>query len=190
MPSPASEVLEFWFGERARPLWFATSPAFDDEIRSRFGALVATAASGALDHWTATRDEALALIVALDQFSRNMYRGSPRAFEQDARARQAAERAIEDRLDLATPLDRRMFFYMPFHHSESLLDQERSIALFSRWVMDHPASQRAHPEDQMSYVLRYHAIIQRFGRFPHRNATLGRTSTPAELAFLAEQAPG
>lgn len=186
MPVPASEVLAFWFGDRARRLWFATDPAFDAEIRTRFGGLIDDAASGALDPWTATGDGALALVVALDQFPRNIHRGSPQAFEHDAQARRVAERASASGFDLAAPLDRRMFFYLPFEHSESLADQDRSVALFSRWVADHPAEQRAYADDQMTYVVRHHEIIRRFGRFPHRNAVLGRASTADEIAFLAQ----
>lgn len=179
-------MLEFWFGERARGRWFASEPAFDDEIRSRFGALVAAAARGDLDAWAATADGALALIVLLDQFPRNIYRGTPKAFECDGRALQVATGAIERQLDRATPLDRRMSFYLPFEHSESLPDQQRSVELYSRWVAEHPEDRRAAADDQMRYVLRHREIIERFGRFPHRNAVLGRASTAAELAFLEE----
>ena len=180
------EVLEFWFSERCRPLWFRSQRRFDDEIRERFGAVVQAAVDGALDHWSATSDGALALTIVLDQFTRNMYRGSPRAFEADSRARQVAAAAIDRQHDLAVPIERRIFFYLPFEHSEALADQERSVELFSRWALDHDASRRAYADEQMFYVLRHREIIQRFGRFPHRNATLGRTSTASEIAFLQE----
>jgi len=180
------EVLDFWFTDRARSLWFANDPAFDEEIRQRFGSVVLAAAAGALASWISSGEGALALTILFDQFPRNMYRGSPRAFEHDGRALEVAQSAIERQLDLAASLDRRMFFYLPFEHSESLPDQERSVALFSRWALDHDAARRAYADDQMTYVLRHHDIIQRFGRFPHRNAVLGRTSTEAELAFLQE----
>jgi uncharacterized protein (DUF924 family) len=183
---PASEVLAFWFGEPARSLWFASRPAFDDEIRSRFGAVVTAAASGALDGWASSGDGALALTIALDQFPRNIHRGTPAAFAHDARARQVAGRAIDHGFDLAVPLDRRMFFYLPFEHSEALADQERSVELFARWVGEHPEARRADADDQMTYVVRHHEIIERFGRFPHRNAILGRASAPDEIAFLRE----
>jgi uncharacterized protein (DUF924 family) len=114
-----------------------------------------------------------------------MYRESPRAFATDGRALEVATAAIARQLDLAVPLDRRMFFYLPFEHSESLADQDRSVELFSRWAMDHQEAQHARADD-MVCVLRHREIIQRFGRFPHRNAVLGRTSTAAELAFLEE----
>ena len=186
MSPPASEVLEFWFGEPARSRWFASQPAFDDEIRSRFGELVGAAAAGALDPWAATGEGALALTIALDQFPRNIHRGTPAAFAHDARARAVAGGAIDRGLDRAVPLEHRMFLYLPFEHSEALADQDRSVALFSRWAGEHPEPRRAWADDQMTYVVRHHEIIRRFGRFPHRNAILGRASTPAELAFLAE----
>lgn len=179
-------MLEFWFSERARVRWFASEPAFDDEIWSRFGATVAAAVGGDLDPWAATADEALALIIVLDQFPRNIYRGTPKAFECDGRALQVARGAIERQLDRAPPLDQRMFFYLPFQHSESLPDQQRSVELFSRWVAEHPEDRRADADDHLMYALRHREIIERFDRFPHRNAVLGRTSTAAEIAFLKE----
>lgn len=182
----ASEVLEFWFGDRARARWFAREPAFDEEIRSRFGAIVDAAATGACDHWIASGDGALALVILLDQFPRNLHRGSARAFAHDAQARDVAASAIASELDVTAPLDRRRFFYLPFQHSEALPDQVRSVELFSRWASEHPAASRADADDEMTYVHRHHEIILRFGRFPHRNAALGRSSTAAELAFLAE----
>jgi uncharacterized protein (DUF924 family) len=186
MSQAAEDVLEFWFSERAPVRWFASEPAFDDEIRSRFGAVVAAAARGDLDPWAATADGALALTIVLDQFPRNIYRGTPKAFACDGRALQVASGAIERQMDRATPLDRRMFFYLPFEHSESLPDQQRSVELFLRWAADHPAERRAYADDQMTYVVRHHEIIRRFGRFPHRNAVLCRVSTADEIAFLAQ----
>jgi uncharacterized protein (DUF924 family) len=180
------DVLEFWFSDRARGLWFASNPSFDDELRERFVATLEAAAGGALDPWSSDGAGALALTILLDQFPRNMYRGSPKAFATDAQARQVAASAIDRQLDLVTPLDRRLFFYLPFEHSESLPDQHRSVELFSRWVMEHEGPRRARADDEMIYVLRHREIIERFGRFPHRNAVLGRSSTPEELAFLLE----
>lgn len=175
-------VLEFWFGERARTLWFATDPAFDAEIRSRFGDAVDEAASGNLDAWSSSAGGALALIIMLDQFPRNLHRGSARAFAHDARARALAAHAIASGFDRAVPLDRRRFFYLPYQHSEELADQERSVELFSRWADEHPAHDRANADDEMTYVHAHHDLIRRFGRFPHRNAALGRASTAAELS--------
>jgi uncharacterized protein (DUF924 family) len=180
------DVLEFWFAERTRKLWFATDAAFDAEIRSRFGSAADDAARGALDAWAETADAALALVIALDQFPRNLHRGTAAAFAHDAQARRAAGSAIERGFDAAMALDRRTFFYLPFEHSELLADQQRSIALFTRWAAEHPEPLRAQAEDQLSYAVRHHEIIQRFGRFPHRNRVLDRTSTAEELAFLTE----
>jgi len=167
-------------------MWFSVRAAFDDEIRARFGALAAAAAAGELDGWAATGDGALALVIALDQFPRNLHRGTPQAFACDARAREIASGAIDRGLDLRVALERRAFVYLPFEHSELLADQDRSVALFEAWAAEHPAEQRAAADDTMSYAVRHREIIERFGRFPHRNAVLGRTSTPEEIAFLAE----
>ncbi len=179
-------MLGFWFAERARTLWFATDPAFDAEITARFSDAVDQAARGGLDSWRSESDGVLALIIMLDQFPRNMYRGAARAFAHDAKARELAGHAIVHGLDRAVPLDRRRFIYLPFQHSEVLADQERSVELFSRWASEHADPERAVADDEMTYVLDHHDIIRRFGRFPHRNAVLGRTSTEAELAFLAK----
>jgi uncharacterized protein (DUF924 family) len=184
--SSAFEVLDFWFSDRARALWFAADPALDQEIRSQFGWVVVAAANGALDHWTSVANGALALTILLDQFPRNLHRGSPRAFEHDDRARQVASAAIDGQFDLAVALDRRMFFYLPFEHSEVLADQDRSVELFTRWAAAHPPALQAYADDQLVYVHRHREIIQRFGRFPHRNAALGRASTADERAFLEE----
>jgi uncharacterized protein (DUF924 family) len=181
----ARDVLDFWFGDRARTLWFATDASFDDEIRSRFGELSASALAGELDHWSSAGDGALALVIALDQFPRNMYRGSARGFACDAKARAIAGRAVDDRLDRAMSFERRRFLYLPFEHSELVADQDRSLALFSQWAADHGDDQRAAADDEMRYVLGHRDVILRFGRFPRRNAALGRASTAAELEYLA-----
>jgi uncharacterized protein (DUF924 family) len=181
-----SDVLDFWFGDHARARWFAKEPAFDEEIRARFGAAIAAAAAGELDGWAADPGGALALTILLDQLPRNIYRGSPRAFEADGRARRIAGDAIDQGLDRATPLERCAFFYLPFEHGESLADQDRAVELFSRWAAEHAGAARAAADEELGYALHHREIIRRFGRFPHRNAALGRASTPEELAFLAE----
>lgn len=181
----AQDVLELWFSDRARTLWFDKNDAFDAEIRDRFGTLVDEAIAGKHGDWAATSDGALALVIVLDQFPRNIFRGSPRAFSGDARAREIAGIAIDKQLDRQQPLDRRAFFYLPYQHSESLEDQNRSIELYKKWVEEHDAAGRKSAEEDMVYADRHHEIIRRFGRFPHRNATLGRESTPEELEFLA-----
>ncbi len=180
------EILEFWFSEQARPLWFEQNAAFDEEIRSRFGATVAAACLGDLSYWVRAVDSSLALMLLLDQFPRNIHRGTLRAFAGDAHARATASTAIERGFDRRAPLDRRVFFYLPFEHSEDPKDQARSVALFRRWAEEHRGAARERALERMKYVLRHQEIVERFGRFPHRNVVLGRESTPEEVAFLQE----
>jgi len=185
-PRPPAEIGEFWFSEKARRLWFEKNQAFDDEIRTRFGATVAAACAGELDGWAATPESCLILLVVLDQLTRNIFRGTPRAFAADAKARGIAGTAIDRGLDQQTALDRRFFFYLPFEHSEDAADQRRSAALFRAWAEAHRGAGRDRAFDQLTYVLRHQEAIERFGRFPHRNAILGRESTAEEIEFLKE----
>lgn len=180
-----SDVLDYWFSDRARRLWFDKNDAFDEEIRQRFGTLTEEAIAGTHGEWASSPDGALALVIALDQFPRNIFRGSPRAFAGDSRARAYADQAVRHGFDRQLPLERRSFLYMPFQHSESLEDQQRSVDLFTRWVSDHPDAARASAENDLTYAHRHFEIVARFARFPHRNAILGRESTPEEVAFLA-----
>jgi len=178
------EVLDFWFAapnsrERGQPRksWFQKSEAFDAEIRRRFLATWERAACGKLERWQATPLASLALVVTLDQFPRNMFRGTARAFASDFRALAAARNMIALEFDrLLSPVER-SFVYLPFVHAEDLAAQRRSLALFHE--LD--------PED-MRNAKRHYEIIARFGRFPHRNAILGRQSTAEETEFL--QQPG
>ena len=183
-----SDILHFWFGAPGsairgtqREEWFRKDPAFDEEIRRHFAAATEAAARGELDRWQADRESALALVILLDQFPRNLHRGSPKAFAADAKAREVADAAIARGYDLTFPSCERLFFYLPFEHSENLADQERALDLFKRLAEDDPA--RA---DTVPYAIRHHEIVKRFGRFPHRNEALGRESTEAEIAFLKE----
>jgi len=183
---PAWEsVLEFWFGPlgargRRRPEWFRKDAAFDGEIARRFGDLHRAASRRELEAWRMSAQPMLALVVVLDQFSRNLYRGDARAFAQDAHARECAAEAIERGDDLTGLPVERQFLYMPFVHGESLGDQDRGVELM--------ASLEAFEEtdDAREWAEKHRAIVRRFGRFPHRNAALGRPSTPAEIAFLNE----
>jgi uncharacterized protein (DUF924 family) len=171
--APAEAVLAFW-RDASSDKWFTKDTAFDDEIRTRFLDTYETAAAGKLSDWEATREGALALVIVLDQFPRNMFRGSARAFAADPLALAAARRAIEHGFAIATPVQERAFFYLPFEHSEQMIDQERCCALF-----------RATGDADLVKWAELHAdIIRRFGRFPHRNAVLGRTTTADEQAFL------
>jgi uncharacterized protein (DUF924 family) len=188
-PTLVKEVIAFWFAEGAHGRWFAADAQFDDDIRQRFGDHIAEVAGTAPVLAAQARldaDEALAAIIALDQFPRNIHRGSARAFEHDNAARAVANYAIRRALDASIAIDRRLFFYLPFQHSESLDDQQRSVVLFTRWAAQHAPAQRHRADEEMVWVLRHREIIEKFGRFPHRNAALARPSSAAELAFLRE----
>lgn len=176
-PGAARAVLDFWFAEARRKKWFRGGPHFDADIRRRFSAHHAAASTGRLDPWRATPAGALALILILDQFSRNIFRRDARAFAQDARCRDIAGEAIARRFDKIAPDEAKAFFYLPFMHSEDLRDQRRSVALFKAQL---PAS------GNLAYAIEHAAIVARFGRFPHRNEALGRSSTPEEIAFLKQ----
>ncbi|MGQ0663671.1 MAG: DUF924 family protein [Pseudomonadota bacterium] len=185
----ARAVLEFWFPAPGHPefgamrkAWFAKDPAFDAEIRGAFLADVETAASGAWDGLARTPPLALALVILVDQFPRNLFRGQARAFAADPLARRAAGMALAQGFDRTLMPLERLFLYLPFEHSEDLADQRRAVALYEGLP---PAPWR---EEAIDFARRHLAIVERFGRFPHRNAALGRPSTAAELAFL--QAPG
>jgi uncharacterized protein (DUF924 family) len=167
------DIAMFWIKAGPRR-WFAKDEAFDAEIRERFEALHHAAARRELDAWAQTSDGALALLLLLDQFPRNLFRGSPHAFATDPLARHFAQEAIECGFDAAVNPALRQFFYLPFEHSEVLADQERSVALCAA----------SGDKDLLKWAGIHRDIIVRFGRFPHRNASLGRTNTPDEDAFL------
>jgi len=169
------EVLDFWFSPEVEENWFQPSPALDAEITERFGALLEKAVKGGLAEWEAIADGALALVILLDQFPRNMFRDSPRAFASDGLALGVAGRAIEQGHDLAVPIERRVFFYLPLEHSEAIEDQNRCCAL---------TAERCDIGNYLDYAERHRAVIERFGRFPHRNAVLGRQSTQEEIEYL------
>jgi uncharacterized protein (DUF924 family) len=182
------QILDFWFGEQgsaehgaARELWFRKDAAVDAEIRRRFGAAVETALAGGHADWTAMPQGALARILLLDQFTRNIYRDTAGAFAGDALALQTADAAVARGDDAALIAVERWFLYMPFEHAESLAAQQRSLELFARLRDD---SGLAAP---LEWAEKHAAIVRRFGRYPHRNAVLGRESTPEELAFLAQK---
>jgi uncharacterized protein (DUF924 family) len=175
MPSrpSAEDVLTFWLAA-GHERWFKHDDAFDAAIRARFAATYEDAAAGLLRAWQDGPRSALALVIVLDQFPRNMFRGSARAFATDPLARAAAERAIARGFDQKLAMPERVFFYLPFEHSEALADQERSVALIGA----------TGDADLLKWAELHADIIRRFGRFPHRNALLGRATTADEQAFL------
>jgi uncharacterized protein (DUF924 family) len=179
------EVLEFWFGPldargTSRPQWFRKDPAFDAEIRERFGELHGRASRRELEAWRASPEPMLALVILLDQFSRNLYRDDARAFAQDEHAHDCAVEALGRGDDLGLLPVERQFLYMPFEHSEDLADQEVAVDLM-RSLEAFEATRGL-----VVWAEKHRAVIERFGRFPHRNAVLGRESTAEELAFLSQ----
>ncbi len=181
------DVLDFWFGtaDAFDARWFNGGQAFDREIGERFGATIDAALAGELDAWTATTDGALALIVVLDQFTRNVHRGTPRAFAGDARALALAQALIAGGADRALPPLRRWFVYLPLEHAEDLALQDACVARFEALLAE-AGAQREAIASALDYARRHRDVIARFGRFPHRNAILGRASTAEELDFLRQ----
>jgi uncharacterized protein (DUF924 family) len=172
------EVLDFWFSELPREAWFRKDADVDRTIRDRFLPVYETLSARTPDELATSADKALAAVIVLDQFPRNMFRDTAKAFATDALALAIAKRAIERGLDQELARERRIFLYLPFEHSEELADQLRCIAL----------TEALGDEEYARYAKLHHDVIARFGRFPHRNAILGRPSTPEEEAFL--QQPG
>jgi uncharacterized protein (DUF924 family) len=193
------DVLDFWLGaldpqgqadaaHAAR--WFAKDDAFDQEIAARFGALYDAVAKRQHEDWLATPRGRLAYVIVLDQFSRNMFRGSPRTFERDGQALAAAQEGVARGDDKRLGLDERSFLYLPFMHSEELAMQDRAVALFTALVADAPPELKEKRTAALGYAQKHRDIIARFGRFPHRNTTLGRTSTGDEWEFLKQPGSG
>lgn len=169
----AAEVVAFW-RDAGPEAWFRRDAAFDTEFRDRFLATHEHAAQGDLDHWMADAEGALALMILLDQFPRNAFRGSARSFATDAKALELAEQAVAAGHDQQVDAALQFFFYMPFEHSEAAADQQRALDLM-----------RPLGGESLRYAEIHADVIRRFGRFPHRNEILGRVSTPEEQAFLA-----
>lgn len=173
------EVLKFWFAELSYDHWFTVNPELDKQCMQRFQASHLALSRRLDDVWRQTQNW-LATIILFDQLPRNMYRGSPLAFATDGLALREAKLAIGASADMAVPQEWRAFFYMPFEHSENLADQTMAVKLFTALG----------DADYLDYAIRHREVIERFGRFPHRNAIVGRTSTPAEDAYLAEPGAG
>jgi uncharacterized protein (DUF924 family) len=173
-------ILDFWFTELTPKQHFAKDATLDKTIRTRFSATLDAAARCELFAWSATPEGRLAEVLVLDQFSRNVYRDTARAFAQDPLALALAQELVASGQDRSLPLAQRSFAYMPYMHSESALVHAQAVVLFNQPGM----------EDTLRFELHHKEIIDRFGRYPHRNATLGRESTPKELAFLSEPGSG
>ncbi|UOO82250.1 DUF924 domain-containing protein [Uruburuella testudinis] len=170
-------ILDFWFAEETRPHWFAKSNTFDRLIETRFGEVLKQAAAGGLAHWRTTPEGRLAEIIVLDQFSRNVYRDTPQAFAQDGMALVLAQEAVAQPGFANMPAAQRKFVLMPYMHSESAQIHAQAEPLFA--ALDDPLTQ--------DFENRHRAIIERFGRYPHRNAILGRTDSAEEAAFLQQE---
>ncbi len=173
-PNLIEEIITLWFSERVRPLRFNSTPTFDREIDDRYRSLWRQAGNGELDDWQATGEGCLALVIILDQFPLHMFRNQAESFHTEQQARDVAAHAISAGFDRQMPPEWRAFLYLPFMHSESLTDQDRSVALY----------ERAGLQDNLKWAKHHRDLILRFGRFPHRNAILGRTSTSEETAYL------
>lgn len=193
---PLQDVLyQEWFGEldeqgrapaHKRALWFGGGEDFDARLRQRFGAALQSAARGELDHWQRSPRGVVALVLLLDQLSRNIFRGSPQMFAQDAQALQIVDAALERGDDRRVGLDPRVFLYMPLMHAEDLERQERCVALFAQLAQELEGEDQARVQNNLNYAIAHRDIIRDWGRFPHRNAVLGRESTPEEEAFLRQ----
>lgn len=178
-----TEVLDFWFGPKpwtSREAWFRKDAAFDGAIRERFGATIEAALAGAFADWCDTPEGALARVIVLDQFTRNVFRDTPRAFAGDPLALATARVAVDRGFDRALDTHGRWFLYMPFEHAEDWAMQQRSLALFGA------LSRESGEAGALEWAEKHAEVIRRFGRYPHRNAILGRESTPEEIAFLAQ----
>ena len=193
-------IREYWFGtaledaavtarERAR-LWWSKSPEVDDEIRRRFESCVIKAGSGELDNWASNPQDRLALILLTDQFPRSIYRDSARAFAFDTKALSLACDGIDAGFDVSLRPLEKVFFYLPLEHSESLVDQQRSVSLFQKLFNEAGPDEKPTFAEYLDFAVRHRDIISRFGRFPHRNEALGRISTPEELSFLQQPGSG
>jgi len=188
-------VLDFWFGQDVddartaksqAKLWWSKNEVQDAAIRDQFADQNAQAIRGELDSWQHTAEGRLALVILCDQFPRNMYRATPKSFACDAQARAYTEAGLAAQADRHLRPIQRVFFYLPLEHSEALTDQDRAVALYDALRNEVPEAQREIFEGYYRFAIRHREVIQRFGRFPHRNVILGRSSTPAEVQFLSE----
>jgi uncharacterized protein (DUF924 family) len=168
------KIIDFWFADDVRKLWFNSTTEFDRSLSDRFEDVLKQADQGELDHWMETAAGCLALVIILDQFPLNMFRGNAQSFATEARSRDVARVAIENVFDKVLAAEQQAFLYMPFMHSEDFADQQLALELFAQPGM----------ESNLRFARHHHAIVETYGRFPHRNAVLGRTSTAAEIEYL------
>lgn len=173
----AEEILEFWFSPEVKKLWFNATPELDELMLVQFLTTYQAAATGELDHWAGAPRSCLALLIVLDQFPLNMFRNTPAAFATEAQAQRICKEAVVKGLDKGLSKEQKAFMYLPLMHSESLRDQELSVSLFETAGM----------LDNLRWARHHRDIVKRFGRFPHRNAILGRESTMAENEYLASK---
>ena len=188
-----SKIISYWFGELddagfsqelQKKKWWSGSSEVDLEISHQFGHLVEEALRRGLKHWKNSEQGRLALILLLDQFTRNIYRGTERAFSGDHRALKICKLGLSEKTDLALPIEHRVFFYMPLEHSENLDDQELCIRMLSSLKREAPANKQKVIDDYIGFAEQHRDIIKRFGRFPHRNSILNRTNTREESTYL------
>ncbi|HUA80367.1 MAG TPA: DUF924 family protein [Dyella sp.] len=193
MAAPAPEalaVLAFWFDPANKENWFATNRDFDAAIRDRFAPTLQLAIEGKLNDWAGDPQGWLALLIVLDQFPRNLYRRDPRAWAQDLPAQQLALWGIEEGFDRRLSPTERVFAYMPLEHAEDIRLQRRCVALLQTLCDELPVQERHRYTDFLDYARRHETVIARFGRFPHRNAVLGRTNTSEEQRYLDQPGAG
>lgn len=182
MRDAQSEILKFWFEETKPAQWFQKNPDFDDEIEARFYGDYSLAMLNIYDGWADTAKGALALIILLDQFPRNMFRDTPQMFASDRKALNIANHVLDKKFDDLLSLNEKVFCYLPFEHSEDIADQETSLKLFKPTQDDDPT--------YYTYAKRHYDVIKKFGRFPHRNDVLGRQNTKLEEEYLAQDGSG
>lgn len=182
MKDMVKDILSFWFEETQPPQWFQVNPDFDAAILARFEDAYEKGALGIFDDWKTDSDGCLALVLLLDQFPRNMYRGTPKAFAADGKALVIAKFALSKGFDQVLAPIKRRFLYLPYEHSENLNDQRKSVELFEKMKKDDPLG--------YDYALRHLKVIESFGRFPHRNNILSRMNTPEEEEYLAQDGAG
>jgi len=184
------DVLDFWFDPAHAAHWFAKDAAFDEQIRRRFAVAADDAAQGRLDAWASNPADWLALLILLDQFPRNLHRGDAQAWAADVKAQRIALSGLAGGFDQALPPLQRVFAYLPLEHAEDMGLQQRAVTLFEALHAQAPVAGRARFAEFLDYARRHREVIARFGRFPHRNATLGRASTPQETLYLAQPGAG